>query len=726
MSFEPERLYRLAEEAVPEGDYTTPLGQTRLVRPGDDVSVELAEGEGGELWFTVNGDDPRLPGGEPADTAELAEDGVAVLDLRHSTVLRARVRLRGQWGPVETGIYEVREASPLVLNEWNAVGAEQTLTAGDFDGSGADDALGVLEGNGGAWIELVVTEDVDLRGWRLTMEDLRGPAGDLTFTDASELALLPAGTLLTVSAGLPEDASLDATGGDWRLQVTASPAGRFVQGEAFRVSAQEWQLTAWDAAGQRRFGPVGEGRSPRRGISAHEVGALLANPGPGTPADSSDYGANSRSTYAEPNAWEGGEQDFSALRGFGAGVHVEAEAPPDDEPVVASAGCASSAARPGWMWTLALLALSACARGSGGGSAEAPRACVEDLDGDGSGNAAVAADCEAGVSSVGDCDDTDPSVFPGAPEPCNGLDDDCNGLVDDAPVDPLPFYADLDGDGWGDAGVLVQACAAGDGAAAVSGDCNDADADVHPGAVEGCFDIDRDCDGVENSGFGTAPACAAASCVEILDAVPTAPDGAYWLSLPSATLTEVWCDMDTGGWMLGFNRNTASTGSQGAFGGAEEGLDAIATSPELASASAAPAMGWLDLNALAWEELRLTAASSGARSYTSRSIDRGELRIAFGEPGYLLYGGESGYYWCGGPASYTDAGVGAVNNPPGATPDCKGHGSLGSGWDFSEYDSANAGLTLCGGDGSYFLAGGWGGPWLYYGAAGGAEAIWVR
>ena len=37
--FEPKRLYRLAEEAVPEGDYTTPLGQTRLVRPGDDVTV---------------------------------------------------------------------------------------------------------------------------------------------------------------------------------------------------------------------------------------------------------------------------------------------------------------------------------------------------------------------------------------------------------------------------------------------------------------------------------------------------------------------------------------------------------------------------------------------------------------------------------------------------------------------------------------------------------------
>ncbi|HND31523.1 MAG TPA: hypothetical protein PLA94_16085, partial [Myxococcota bacterium] len=80
----------------------------------------------------------------------------------------------------------------------------------------------------------------------------------------------------------------------------------------------------------------------------------------------------------------------------------------------------------------------------------------------------------------------------------------------------------------------------------------------------------------------------------------------------------------------------------------------------------------------------------------------------------------------GGDSSYTDAGVGAVNNPAQAPPDCKGHGSLGSGWDFSESPGANAGLTLCGGDGSSFLYGNYGADPYYYGVSGGAQAIYIR
>ena len=693
---------------------------------GDEVSVELPGDAEAELWYTVDGTDPRARGGEPSASARLAEDGVVVVEVAHGTVIRARQRAGELWGPVEIGEYTVVEESPLVLNEWNAVGEDEVLDVRDFEGSGSDAALGVLVGNGGPWMELVVTQPLDLRGWRLTLADLRGPAGEVTFTDDARLAALPAGTLLTVSLSMPEDARLDSAAGDWRLQLTAAPEGELTRSSGFRVSAQEWQLTAWDAAGNRRLGPVGEGVSPRRGISAREVGALLANPGAATRNGSGDYGASTRSTYAAPNAWEGGEQDLSGLRGLGVTVREEPEpVATKPEPEEAS-GCSSAGGSAAWTWALAALLLAACRGGATPTDTAAASPCYTDVDGDGHGDAALPVDCSVGVTVDDDCDDTDPTRSPSAPEQCNSVDDDCNGAVDDAPVDPLPFYADADGDGWGDPGTEVHACAVGAGASASPGDCDDADAAVHPGAEEGCDGVDMDCDGSGYSGLGSASACAAGSCTEILELVPTAPDGPYWLTLGTGSVAPVWCDMSTGGWMLGFNRNTASTGSQGDFGSGEEGVEAVATSPELASGSGTPALGWLDLNAQAWSELRLSAAASGARTYTSRNIPRTELRVAFGEPGYLLYGGESGYYWCGGPASYTDGGVGAVNNPVGATADCKGHGSLGSGWDFSELDQGNTGLTLCGGDGSYFLAAGWGGPWVGYGAAGGAEAIWVR
>ncbi len=77
-----------------------------------------------------------------------------------------------------------------------------------------------------------------------------------------------------------------------------------------------------------------------------------------------------------------------------------------------------------------------------------------------------------GAPSSEDCDDFDPSVWPGAPELCDGLDTDCDGVV---PADEL----DADADG-------VLACA---------GDCDDLDPTVAPGAPELCDDLDNDCDG---------------------------------------------------------------------------------------------------------------------------------------------------------------------------------------------------------------------------------------
>ncbi len=307
------------------------------------------------------------------------------------------------------------------------------------------------------------------------------------------------------------------------------------------------------------------------------------------------------------------------------------------------------------------------------------------------------------------------------------MDDDCDGRVDDADddlVDGLPFYEDADGDGYGDR--PVTACRLGEGRSLLDGDCDDGDASRYPGAVERCDAVDDDCDGHADDALGLSEDCPVESCAALLVLAPEAADGAYWLVLPSGTTAPVWCDLSGGGWTLGFLRNSAAVGNQGDAGQGELSLASLAVDPAGASASTTPALGWHDLNTFVYEELALAAYAGGVATYRSEPIPRAHLRIAFGEDGYRLYGGESPYLWCGGAAAYTDGGLGAVDNPPGAPASCRGHGSLGSGWDFSTSASANAGLTLCGSDGSAFLAASFGGGWVAYGNAGGAQAIWVR
>ncbi len=95
-----------------------------------------------------------------------------------------------------------------------------------------------------------------------------------------------------------------------------------------------------------------------------------------------------------------------------------------------------------------------------------------------------------------DCDDDDPRQHPGADEFCNGEDDDCDGEIDeDGAMDMATWYADTDGDGFGDAAVTVESCNQPKGYVADDTDCDDTDLMQHPGADEYCNGEDDDCDG---------------------------------------------------------------------------------------------------------------------------------------------------------------------------------------------------------------------------------------
>ena len=108
----------------------------------------------------------------------------------------------------------------------------------------------------------------------------------------------------------------------------------------------------------------------------------------------------------------------------------------------------------------------------------------EDYDADGDGHRVATAACDD-LDLPWDCDDNDPAVHPNATEVCNGRDDDCNGLRDDT--------ADIDRDDFYD-------CV----------DCDDHEKLANPRATEVCDGIDNDCNGIVDDGFdadgdGTSP-----------------------------------------------------------------------------------------------------------------------------------------------------------------------------------------------------------------------------
>lgn len=63
-------------------------------------------------------------------------------------------------------------------------------------------------------------------------------------------------------------------------------------------------------------------------------------------------------------------------------------------------------------------------------------------------------------------------------EVCNGMDDNCNGIADDG-ITTTVYYADADGDGYGNAFATVARCDVPAGYVTNSFDCDDADARIH-------------------------------------------------------------------------------------------------------------------------------------------------------------------------------------------------------------------------------------------------------
>ena len=126
-----------------------------------------------------------------------------------------------------------------------------------------------------------------------------------------------------------------------------------------------------------------------------------------------------------------------------------------------------------------------------------------DADGDGYGGTSYSyTQCEqpsGTVENSEDCDDLDEDVNPDADEYCDGADNDCDGDTDeDDALDASTWYADSDGDGYGDSSTTGEACDEPSGYTDDDNDCDDTDSSVHPGASETPGDsTDSNCDGAD-------------------------------------------------------------------------------------------------------------------------------------------------------------------------------------------------------------------------------------
>ena len=128
-----------------------------------------------------------------------------------------------------------------------------------------------------------------------------------------------------------------------------------------------------------------------------------------------------------------------------------------------------------------------------------------DADGDGYGDVAADQDaCSAPSGYVGnadDCNDDEVLAWTGAAESCDTVDNNCDGSVDEGVT--TTYYADADGDGYGDGASPVEACSQPSGAASNSYDCNDAEPLAWFGAAESCDEVDNNCDGSVDEGVTT-------------------------------------------------------------------------------------------------------------------------------------------------------------------------------------------------------------------------------
>lgn len=192
----------------------------------------------------------------------------------------------------------------LLLNEYSAVASNQLLKDG-----GTDTHFGAIEGNGGAWLELIVTKGgLNLQGALIKIRQNSGDYFEARFPNFLQLAYLREGTMVTISS-LPtsmEYAPFAPDSSGWKLNINSEelidPFGNFVLSD----NAVKISIFSEDRA-TILLSESGEGVLSSDTVDDQEVYKLKTEPNLTVTPTNSAYGDDNDmeaiSTFSSANQW---------------------------------------------------------------------------------------------------------------------------------------------------------------------------------------------------------------------------------------------------------------------------------------------------------------------------------------------------------------------------------------------------------------------------------------
>ncbi|HHB95335.1 MAG TPA: hypothetical protein ENK88_09370 [Campylobacterales bacterium] len=200
--------------------------------------------------------------------------------------------------------YFKKQKASLVLNEYNGVSSDNYLKL-----NGSDSYFGQIEGNGGSWMELVVTRShLNLHNAKLTIKNSCNQIFSAKLPEFTSLGYLREGSILTIS-----DEPTDMTyfpfspySDDWKLNINIDDLQE--KSGTFRLDGNMTTISIVREDGQKiRLSTSGEGVGDDILDNQEEIYKLKANPDRYISPYNINYGDDNDgqaiSTFGAENRW---------------------------------------------------------------------------------------------------------------------------------------------------------------------------------------------------------------------------------------------------------------------------------------------------------------------------------------------------------------------------------------------------------------------------------------